>query len=799
MTATSTPSLYSLVAALAEVARRPHAARALARHLGADDLLLLVHDPELGVLLPAPGFPQTMRGGPSWRDFLALCSEPGTHRGVMQQRNDEPPTPAIGHTGADGVTLVLLGGAPDPAEVDVLLPALPLLAALLRAETATRGDRERALREAARLNLQLQDADRRKDEFLAMLGHELRNPMAAITSALELMRVSPESLELLGRARAVIERQSQQLGHLIDDLLDVARVTRGKIVLRSAPIDLNEVVRRAVETTHALVMSRKHRLDARYIAPLIVMGDPTRLEQIVTNLLSNAAKYTDEGGRITLSIARDDDEAVLRIQDSGIGIPAEQLGNIFDPFMQVAPAIDRSQGGMGIGLTIVKELAALHGGRIDATSVVDEGSIFTVRLPAMPEDTTTPTAPTAAMNPPAERRVLVVDASDTQRQLLAAHLRAWGMAPVLCGAAADALNYLRDGGSIDVALVDGLLPADGDTRVLQELARRGAPAVLLTPLARRYHADAQRQPGAIVTKPVKASQLYEALLQLLAGRHPSEAHDAAPPRSEFDPTMATRLPLRILAVEDNATNQKLILLMLERLGYRADSAYHGLEALDAVARKTYDVLLMDVQMPEMDGLETTRRIRASLPVQPRIIAMTANAMESDRQACLAAGMDDYVSKPIQVRELRAALEHCERVIGGSPAGPVAAATPEPAPSDAELEADALGGLAQLRDLLGMEVALEIAALFLREAESTIVALRDAVVGGHADRLREAAHSLKGSAGGMHLMHLHHLASALEHRGRAGTVLGAEPLLIELERQFQRVYQVFERQLREGVA
>ena len=453
VTATSTPSLYSLVAALAEVAGRPHAARALARHLGADDLLLLVHDPELGVLLPAPGFPQTMRGGPSWRDFLALCSEPGTHRGVMQQRDDEPQTPAIGHTGADGVTLVLLGGAPDPAEVDVLLPALALLAALLRAETATRiaegtasaardagrhardlaraldttrGDRERALREAARLNLQLQDADRRKDEFLAMLGHELRNPMAAITSALELMRVSPESLELLGRARAVIERQSQQLGHLIDDLLDVARVTRGKIVLRSAPIDLNEVVRRAVETTHALVMSRKHRLDARYTAPLIVMGDPTRLEQIVTNLLSNAAKYTDEGGRITLSIARDDDEAVLRIQDSGIGIPAEQLGNIFDPFMQVAPAIDRSQGGMGIGLTLVKELAALHGGRIDATSVVDEGSIFTVRLPAMPEDTTTPTAPTAAMNPPAERRVLVVDDNVDAAEMLIELLTMWG-------------------------------------------------------------------------------------------------------------------------------------------------------------------------------------------------------------------------------------------------------------------------------------------------------------------------------------------------------------------------------------
>ncbi|HEY0136091.1 MAG TPA: HAMP domain-containing sensor histidine kinase, partial [Nannocystis sp.] len=338
------PAPFDLLSALAEVAGRPAAARALARRLGADELLLLVRDPELGVLLPAPGFPQTMRGGPTWRTFLATCDVPGQHRGSVQRRDGEPPVPVLGHVGPDGVTLVLIGGAPDLAEVEALLPALPLLGALLRAETAariaegaaaaardagrqardltraldtTRSDLEGALRESARLNHELQDADRRKDEFLAMLGHELRNPMAAITSALELMRVSPDSLEVLGRARAVIERQSQQLGHLIDDLLDVARVTRGKIVLRSVPVDLNEVVRRAVETTHSLVMSRKHRLDAQYAAPLLVLGDPTRLEQIATNLLSNAAKYTDECGKITVAVAREGDEAVLRVQDSG--------------------------------------------------------------------------------------------------------------------------------------------------------------------------------------------------------------------------------------------------------------------------------------------------------------------------------------------------------------------------------------------------------------------------------------------------------------------------------------------------
>lgn len=449
---TDAPPL-SLLAELAEVAGRPQAARALARKLGADELLLLVRDPELGVLLPAPGFPQTWRGGATWRAFLATCAAPGRHRSSVQLRDGEPPVAVLGHVGADGATLVLIGGAPLETGVDALLPALPLLCALLRAEAAahiaegnaaaardagrhardlaraldtTRGDLEGSLRESARLNRELQHAGRRKDEFLAMLGHELRNPMAAITSALELMRVRPDTLEILGKARAVIERQSQQLSHLIDDLLDVARVTRGKIALRRQPIELDEVLRRAVETTHTLMNAKMHRLHVRYAPSLRALADPTRLEQIATNLLSNAAKYTDDGGRIDVSLAREGAEAVLRVRDSGIGIAPELLASVFEPFVQVAPAIDRSQGGIGIGLTLVKELAALHGGSVDAASVVGEGSVFTLRIPAIPADEAALASTEVVATRPSERRVLVVDDNIDSAEMLVELLAMWG-------------------------------------------------------------------------------------------------------------------------------------------------------------------------------------------------------------------------------------------------------------------------------------------------------------------------------------------------------------------------------------
>ena len=294
-----------ILVGFSQAAARRNAAADLARHLGAEALLVFVRDAELDTLLPASGFPQTIRGGPEFRAFLRSCTTPGTHHGRVDYPTHEARTPALAHVIDDGTVLLLLGGKPDGAAVEELARTMPLISAMLRAEHSAqlaigeaqvaraagrrahdlamaldgaRGDLERALNESARLNEQLQETDRRKDEFLAMLGHELRNPMAAISSALEVMRLSDDG----GAPRRIVEQQSQQLSRLIDDLLDVARITRDKIALRLEPVDVNAVAMRAVEATRALVVTKNHALVVRTSGPLWAMVDPTRGEQMIT-------------------------------------------------------------------------------------------------------------------------------------------------------------------------------------------------------------------------------------------------------------------------------------------------------------------------------------------------------------------------------------------------------------------------------------------------------------------------------------------------------------------------------------
>jgi signal transduction histidine kinase/CheY-like chemotaxis protein len=443
----------ALLARFAEAADRQAAAAELARHLGVDEVLAFVRDPELGVLLPVPGFPQTVVGGASWRAFLKTCATPGTYTAEVDYGARETPTRVVAHVSASGGALLFFGGAPDERAVTAAVELLPLLGALFRAEhearlargeaevarasgghatnlalalDAARTEVERALAESARLNAELQETDGRKDEFMAMLGHELRNPMAAISGAIEVMRSRPDDAEHIGKARAIIERQTEQLARLVDDLLDVARITRGKIALRVELLDVEEIVRRAIESTHGAVTAKQHELRLETRSRVHTNADRTRLEQMVTNLLTNAVKYTDPGGHILIEIDREGADAIVRVEDDGIGIAPEMLPHIFDAFLQVDAALDRGAGGLGVGLTLVRRLALLHDGRVDAQSTLGKGSVFTLRLPAADPARSHPAPEQPARATLVKKRVLVVDDNFDSAEMMVALAQNWG-------------------------------------------------------------------------------------------------------------------------------------------------------------------------------------------------------------------------------------------------------------------------------------------------------------------------------------------------------------------------------------
>jgi PAS domain S-box-containing protein len=723
----------------------------------------------------------------------------------------------------DGIPVRLAGIATDITERKRAEEEIRRLNETLESRVKKRtAQLQTAMAELEKAREKAEAASRAKSEFVANMSHEIRTPMNGVIGMTGLLLDTDLSEEQREYAETV-RSSGEALLTIINDILDFSKIEAGRMDIETIDFDLCSVVEETVGLHAERAQGKGLELASliEYDVPIALKGDPGRIRQILTNLLGNAVKFTEQGEVVLRGGSEEEteDAAIVRfeVKDTGIGMSEEQQERLFQSFSQADASTTRHFGGTGLGLAISKQLVELMGGEIGVESELGKGSSFWFTLPLekQREGTQQRHAALASLTTDLRGlRVLVADDNETNRNIVHHQVTSWGMKNGSAEDGPSALEMLRSaaerGESYDLTILDMQMPKMDGLELAQKIKAEpsisSTKLIMLSSIGQRGEGEKARQAGieAYLTKPVRQSQLYDALATVMGT--PEEAE--APEEEEKERQLVTRHSLkeakdrsrvRILVAEDNQVNQKVAVKMLERLGYRADVAANGLEAIEALSRIPYSAVLMDVQMPEMDGYEATagiRRREKSEGLRTPVIAMTANAMQGDRERALEAGMDDYISKPVKSEELGAVLERwLSRDEEEEKSGTTPALEPSntSAPPNGSVDYSVLKGLRERQVEGKPDILKELVELFLEDTPNQLKTLKEAAEKGDASSVERTAHTLSGGSGNLGAVRVAAICAELEEIGRSGDLAPAPALLSRLEEEYGRVRTALEKE------